>query len=95
MTKGWSVVLVAAGLLAAASGAEARVVRIEAQGRAPIAGTFGPAGAYELISGRFFGELDPRDPKNAIIIADELSPAPLDANSFASSTAPAWRCSAC
>ena len=74
MTKGWSVVLVAAGLLAAASGAEARVVRIEAQGRAPIAGTFGPAGAYELISGRFFGELDPRDPKNAIITDLALAP---------------------
>ena len=45
------------------------MTRIEVASRAPIAGSFGAAGAYELISGKFYGELDPKDAKNAIIKA--------------------------
>jgi len=41
--------------------AQAKVVRVQIDSRAPA------SGGYELITGRFFGELDPKDPKNAII----------------------------
>ncbi|HLZ74856.1 alpha/beta hydrolase domain-containing protein [Phenylobacterium sp.] len=64
--------VLALGLLAPA--AQARVVRVDIASRAPIAGTFGQAGAYELISGRFYGEVDPKDPKNAIITDLKLAP---------------------
>ncbi|HET9161081.1 MAG TPA: alpha/beta hydrolase domain-containing protein, partial [Caulobacteraceae bacterium] len=60
-----------------ASQAEAKVVKVDVQSRTPMAGSFGSAGAYELITGRFFGELDPKDPKNAIIT--DLSRAPRNA----------------
>ncbi len=64
------------GLCAAAiaTAAQAKVVRIEVQQRAPIMGAFGQAGQYELLIGRFHGELDPRDPKNAIITDIALAP---------------------
>ena len=57
-----------------APAAQAKVVRVEIASRAPIAGTFGAAGAYELITGRFYGEVDPKDPKNAIITDLKLAP---------------------
>lgn len=41
--------------------AEARVVRVVVETRVPI------AGAYERLSGRYFGEIDPRNPRNAAI----------------------------
>jgi hypothetical protein len=50
-----------AALLFVAGAAQAKVVRIEVESRAPI------AGGYELITGRFYGELDPKDAKYAII----------------------------
>jgi hypothetical protein len=37
-------------------------------------GTFGSVGAYEQVSGTVSGELDPKDPKNAIIQDLELAP---------------------
>jgi hypothetical protein len=40
--------------------------------------TYGAVGAYEQISGTIKGELDPRDPKNAII--QDLALAPVNAN---------------
>ncbi len=43
-----------------------------------VPGTFGSAGAYEKITGTFTGEVDPKDPHNAII--QDLSLAPLNAN---------------
>src|SRR5207249_4073562 len=36
--------------------------------------SFGAAGQYETIAGRAFGELDPNDPRNAIIQDIELAP---------------------
>jgi hypothetical protein len=53
---------------------QAKVTRVEITSRAPITGTFGAAGRYELITGRFFGEVDPKDPKNAIITDLKLAP---------------------
>src|ERR1035441_7277398 len=35
---------------------------------------FGKAGQYETLSGRFYGELDPKDPHNAIITDIQLAP---------------------
>ncbi|HET8564692.1 MAG TPA: hypothetical protein VFM35_12530 [Candidatus Binatia bacterium] len=59
---------------------EARITRIEItsiesptfEGR-----TFGPSrsvGAYEKLRGRAFGEVDPNDPRNAVITDIELAP---------------------
>src|SRR6266699_2223472 len=36
--------------------------------------SFGPAGQYETLAGRAFGELDPNDPRNAIITDIKLAP---------------------
>ena len=64
---------VLAGLLTAISSvaqAEAQVGRIEILSReAPASGggSFGRAGRYEKIEGRVHGEVDPGDPRNAII----------------------------
>ena len=45
---------------------------------ADVPGTFGAVGAYEQMTGTFTGEVDPHDPKNAII--QDLALAPLNAN---------------
>ena len=44
----------------------------------PVSGTFGGAGTYESVKGTFTGEVDPSDPKNAII--QDLGLAPRNAN---------------
>ena len=51
---------------------QARVTRIVIDQTAPLAPAAGQTIAYEQISGRAFGELDPRDPLNAIIQDVEL-----------------------
>ena len=69
---------VLASLLAlAAAGVEARVTSITIDSTTAVAGgPFGDVGAYELVRGRAFGELDPADPRNAGItdILHGLSP---------------------
>ncbi|MFL6656364.1 MAG: hypothetical protein ACJ8KA_16395, partial [Sulfurifustis sp.] len=50
--------------------AEARVTRIEiTRVESPTFGgaTFGSVGQYDKLVGRAFGEVDPRDPQNAVI----------------------------
>lgn len=56
-------------LLALASPAVAEVVHIEIEQREPFADSqsFGKAGAYELLDGRLFFEVDPDDPANGRI----------------------------
>ncbi len=54
-------------LMLAAPLAQARVARIVIDDRQPLASATGQTIAYEQISGRAFGELDPRDPLNAHI----------------------------
>ncbi len=54
-------------LLATTWAAQARVTRIVIDDTQPLATAAGQTIAYEQISGRAFGELDPRDPRNAII----------------------------
>jgi hypothetical protein len=57
--------------------AEARITRIDiTTTESPTAGgqSFGSAGQFERIAGKAFGELDPNDPKNAIITDIKLAP---------------------
>jgi len=62
-----------------AHAAEARVTRIEITRHEPFAGgeSFGAAGPYEKLVGRFYGELDPAAPLNAGIV--DLDKAPRNA----------------
>ena len=67
-----------AGIFAAPL-AEARITRIEidrALSQSPTfeGRTFGAVGAYEKLRGTAFGEVDPRDPRNAVITDIELAP---------------------
>src|SRR5258708_37829607 len=57
--------------------ADARVTRIVVDNKISPAfdgASFGNAGQYEALSGRAFGELDPNDPRNAIIQDIALAP---------------------
>jgi hypothetical protein len=73
-----ALVLAACALLGPiAPPAEARVTRFvidEKQSPAYGGRSFGRAGPYERITGRAFGEIDPRDPRNAIINDLDLAP---------------------
>ena len=56
---------------------EARVARIVIDKKESLAyegKSFGAAGPYERITGRAFGELDPRDARNAVITDLDLAP---------------------
>jgi hypothetical protein len=68
----------AASLLAIfASGAQARVTKIVVEKQVSPAfdgASFGTAGQYETLAGRAYGELDPNDPKNAVIQDIKLAP---------------------
>ena len=69
--------LLALGIaLAVGSPLDAEVVRITVSARAPAFNgqSFGAVGPYEDIRGVAFGEIDPRDPKNAVITDIELAP---------------------
>ncbi len=66
-----------AAILASAVSAQARVTRIVIEHRDSPAfkgQAFGPAGSYERLTGHFYGELDPKDPLNAIITDLGLAP---------------------
>jgi hypothetical protein len=69
--------LVAAALLGAVSLAEARVTQILIKTvESPAFGgkSFGSVGQYERISGQIVGEVDPSDPRNAVIVDVGLAP---------------------
>jgi len=63
-------------VLGLAASAQAQVTRLEIQSREPASNgqPFGAAGAYEIVRGRVHGEVDPNDPKNAIIQDLQLAP---------------------
>jgi hypothetical protein len=68
---------IAATFLLCALSSEARVTRLTVERRespAFSAHAFGKAGQYEILSGHFYGELDPKDPRNAIINDIQLAP---------------------
>jgi len=75
-TKNPAAIAAAAELaLTVASGAEARLVKINAGSPTRIdLPAFGPTGAYLKISGTFEGELDPADRRNAVIADVGLAP---------------------
>ena len=63
--------------MAAAPTADARITRIQVTSKqSPTFGgyEFKGVGAYEKIVGTAFGELDPKDPKNAVIVDIQLAP---------------------
>ena len=70
-----------AGALLAASLAQARITKIEITSvESPtfkdptgVARSFGSAGVYEKLRGKAYGEVDPRDPQNAVITDVELA----------------------
>jgi len=64
-------------VLACSVSVQARVTRIVIEHRDSPAykgQAFGSAGAYERLTGHFYGELDPKDPLNAIITDIALAP---------------------
>jgi len=66
-----------AALLALPSVADAHIKKIVIEKKVSPAfdgATFGSAGQYETLAGRAFGELDPNDPRNAIITDIKLAP---------------------
>lgn len=71
------IVLTAAAIVLGAAGAQARVTRIVVEHRESPAfdgKTFGQAGQYEVLRGHFFGEIDPKDPHNTIIMDLQFAP---------------------
>src|SRR5256884_2983875 len=71
------VVLILAFVVLTVSPADAHVKKIVIDKKVSPAfngQSFGPAGQYETLAGRAFGELDPNDPHNAIITDIKLAP---------------------
>jgi hypothetical protein len=71
------IAFVAALLLVAAPAAEARVTKIKIVTKeSPTFGgyAFPGVGQYEKLAGKAYGELDPNDPKNAVIVDIKLAP---------------------
>jgi hypothetical protein len=69
----WSLVLSAAWLLVAITfvqTADARVVKFQVEQRGPYLGgvSWGKIGAYEMLTGTAFIEVDPANPQDAIIV---------------------------
>jgi Alpha/beta hydrolase domain len=74
----WRIMLATAAFLALVAGpAQSRVTKIVIDSRVSPAfdgASFGSGGQYETLAGRAFGELDPNDPRNAIIQDIKLAP---------------------
>src|SRR5882762_1395629 len=71
------VVFAAALLLVAASAADARITKIRIVTKeSPAFGgyAFKDVGQYEKLVGKAYGELDPNDPKNSVIVDIKLAP---------------------
>ena len=76
-TKSFAFVLVAAVVIATALPAHAKVTKIHITTKeSPTFGGYSwpGVGQYEKIVGKAFGELDPRDPKNSVIVDLQLAP---------------------
>ena len=73
---GLSVALLTLATISFTDTAEARITRIVIAKRTPAfeGTTFGAVGPYEQLDGTAYGEIDPRDPLNAIIQDLELAP---------------------
>lgn len=75
-TRTLALALAAPVLAAAATPALARITRIEIAKVEPAFGgqAWGDIGAYERVTGKAYGEVDPRDPANAVIQDIKLAP---------------------
>ena len=73
---GPSVALLTLATISFIGTAEARITKIVIDKKTPVfeGTTFGPVGAYEQLDGTAYGEIDPRNPLNAIIQDLELAP---------------------
>ncbi|MES2611653.1 MAG: hypothetical protein V4679_15505, partial [Pseudomonadota bacterium] len=60
---------------------KAPAMRLEITAREDFPGTYGTVGAYERLTGTLSGEVDPADPKNAVI--QDLALAPVNARGMA------------
>src|SRR6266566_2540265 len=77
MRFGFACVLVAAAAIYATAPAHASVKKIQITAKqSPTFGGYSwpGVGQYEKIAGKAFGELDPKDPKNAVIVDLQLAP---------------------
>src|SRR5262244_2267151 len=77
MPKSLALVLVTAFTIGAAVPANAKVTKIQITDRqTPTFGGYSwpGVGQYEKIVGKAFGELDPKDPKNSVIVDLQLAP---------------------
>src|SRR5512138_2643979 len=77
MTPKHLVLLAAAGMMCASVHTQAAIKKIQITTReSPTFGGYAwpGVGQYEKIVGKAFGELDPRDPKNAVIVDLQLAP---------------------
>jgi hypothetical protein len=77
MRVSFACVLVTACVITAARPANARVKKIQVTAKeSPTFGGYSwpGVGQYEKIVGKAFGELDPKDPKNAVIVDLQLAP---------------------
>jgi hypothetical protein len=64
-------------MLFGAAGLQARITRLAIEQRESPAfngQAFGKAGTYETLRGHFYGEIDPKDPRNAIITDIQFAP---------------------
>lgn len=68
----WPAIVTIAAVLCA-QGAQGRVTKIVVETTAPAVGDSGSI-AYEIVTGRFYGEVDPNSPENAIITDLEHAP---------------------
>lgn len=69
--------MAAIGIVLTSVTLHARITRIvveQKESPAFNAQSFGPAGTYQTLRGRFYGELDPKDPHNKIITDLEFAP---------------------
>src|SRR5436853_1324290 len=69
-------ILAAAAIVLFSAHAEAALVRLNVDHREPFAGgvEWGPAGAYERLTGTAYFEVDPTDPLNAVIVDLDNAP---------------------
>src|SRR5262245_55924892 len=77
LPKSMVVCFAVAGALVCAVTAEARVTRVvieQRQSPAYEGRTFGDVGQYEILVGKAYGELDPKDPHNTIITDLQFAP---------------------
>jgi hypothetical protein len=76
-----SISLFAAALFLCGTAADAHIVKIEITSRQTPAlegRTFGKVGQYELLRGKAYAEIDPADPRNAVIADIQLAPRTAD-----------------